>query len=66
MNWTLKGVQWELFTLNQMVKQMIWVFGENNRMISFDADSNLIYNDQPLTGYLVFYNIFCLDCDEFT
>ena len=44
----------------------IWVFGENNRMISFDADSNLIYNDQPLTGYLVFYNIFCLDCDEFT
>ena len=44
----------------------IWVFGENNRMISFDADSNLIYNDQPLTGYLVFYNRFtCYNYDNY-
>ncbi len=48
----------------------VWVFGKNNRMTSFDADSNLIYNDQPFTGYLVGFEDFCDDylfeCYEFT
>ena len=43
----------------------IWVFDENNRMTSFDADSNLIYNNQPFTGYLIKNYVFDL-ADEFT